>query len=109
LRIITTKRQPIANGLLHSRNLITHTITQNEKPNKNTISCHAATSRKCIYRTLLNPGGLCLPRSIINPQPPIIMGKGMKPKKGYNQKKYLDNYDSITWGKPKTNTQKKKK
>ena len=25
------------------------------------------------------------------------MGKGMKPKKGYNDKKYKDNYDSIDW------------
>lgn len=37
------------------------------------------------------------------------MGKGMSSKKGYNQKKYLDNYDSIVWSKPKSNTQKKKK
>ena len=25
------------------------------------------------------------------------MGKGMTPKKGYNDKKYKDNYDSIDW------------
>jgi hypothetical protein len=25
------------------------------------------------------------------------MGKGMQPKKGYNQKKYDENYDSIDW------------
>lgn len=37
------------------------------------------------------------------------MGKGMKPKKGYNQKKYLDNYDTIVWRTPKSNTQKKNK
>ena len=27
------------------------------------------------------------------------MGKGMTPKKGYNDKKYKDNYDSIDWSK----------
>ena len=25
------------------------------------------------------------------------MGKGMTPKRGYNDKKYKDNYDSIDW------------
>lgn len=25
------------------------------------------------------------------------MGKGMKPKQGYNQKKYEENYDNIDW------------
>ena len=35
----------------------------------------------------------------------IIMGKGMKPKQGYDQKKYEANYDSIDWSK----TRKKKK
>lgn len=25
------------------------------------------------------------------------MGKGMKPKNGYNQKKYEENYDEIDW------------
>jgi hypothetical protein len=32
------------------------------------------------------------------------MGKGMKPKQGYNQKKYESNYDEINWSK----TRKKK-
>ena len=27
------------------------------------------------------------------------MGKGMEPKKGYNQKKYAKGYDQIKWGK----------
>jgi len=27
----------------------------------------------------------------------LIMGKGMQPKKGYNQKAYENNYDSINW------------
>ncbi len=26
-----------------------------------------------------------------------MMGKGMSPKKGYNDKKYKENYDSIDW------------
>lgn len=33
------------------------------------------------------------------------MGKGMEPKKGYNDKKYKDNYDSIDW----SSSRKKKK
>ena len=33
------------------------------------------------------------------------MGKGMEPKKGYNQKKYEANYDGIDW----SSTRKKKK
>ena len=31
------------------------------------------------------------------------MGKGMIPKKGYNDKKYKDNYDSINWNSNKIN------
>lgn len=27
------------------------------------------------------------------------MGKGMKPKQGYNQKKYEENYGEINWSK----------
>lgn len=27
------------------------------------------------------------------------MGKGMQPKKGYNQKAYDENYDEIDWSK----------
>lgn len=33
------------------------------------------------------------------------MGKGMEPKKGYNDKKYKDNYDEIDW----SSTRKKSK
>jgi len=33
------------------------------------------------------------------------MGKGMEPKKGYNQKKYEANYGDIDW----SSTRKKKK
>jgi hypothetical protein len=29
------------------------------------------------------------------------MGKGMKPKQGYNQKLYDENYDGIDWSKTK--------
>ncbi len=29
------------------------------------------------------------------------MGKGMKPKQGYNQKLYDSNYDEINWSKSK--------
>jgi len=36
------------------------------------------------------------------------MGKGMQPKKGYDQKKYDKNYDSIDWSKTRTNKEKKK-
>ena len=31
------------------------------------------------------------------------MGKGMTPKKGYNDKKYKDNYDSIDWSSVRKN------
>ncbi len=31
------------------------------------------------------------------------MGKGMKPKKGYNDKKYKDNYDTIDWSSHRKN------
>ena len=34
----------------------------------------------------------------------IIMGKGMQPKQGYNQKLYDKNYDEIDW----SSTRKKK-
>jgi hypothetical protein len=30
------------------------------------------------------------------------MGKGMQPKKGYNQKKYEENYDGIDWSATRT-------
>ena len=33
------------------------------------------------------------------------MGKGMKPKQGYNQKKYEENYEGINW----SSTRKKQK
>ena len=32
------------------------------------------------------------------------MGKGMEPKKGYNDKKYKDNYDSIDWSSVRKNS-----
>ena len=32
------------------------------------------------------------------------MGKGMRPKKGYNDKKYKDNYDSIDWSSVRKNS-----
>ena len=32
------------------------------------------------------------------------MGKGMTPKKGYNDKKYKDNYDSIDWSSVRKNS-----
>ena len=34
----------------------------------------------------------------------ISMGKGMRPKKGYNDKKYKDNYDSIDWSSVRKNS-----
>ena len=33
------------------------------------------------------------------------MGKGMTPKKGYNDKKYKSNYDSIDWSGVRKNKQ----
>jgi len=36
------------------------------------------------------------------------MGKGMEPKKGYNDKKYKDNYDGIDWSSTRKNNKKKK-
>jgi hypothetical protein len=36
------------------------------------------------------------------------MGKGMSPKKGYNQKKYDENYDSIDWSKTRKPKETKK-
>ena len=33
------------------------------------------------------------------------MGKGMKPKQGYNQKKYEENYDSIDWSSTRKTSQ----
>jgi hypothetical protein len=33
------------------------------------------------------------------------MGKGMTPKKGYNDKKYKDNYDGIDWSGVRKNKQ----
>ena len=36
------------------------------------------------------------------------MGKGMEPKKGYNDKKYKDNYDSIDWSKTREVQQTRK-
>ena len=36
------------------------------------------------------------------------MGKGMAPKKGYNDKKYKANYDSIDWTSTKKTKEKKK-
>lgn len=33
------------------------------------------------------------------------MGKGMTPKKGYDDKKYKDNYDSIDWSSTRKNKQ----
>lgn len=35
------------------------------------------------------------------------MGKGMTPKKGYDNKKYNENYDSIDWSKTRNNKKKK--
>ena len=35
------------------------------------------------------------------------MGKGMEPKKGYNQKKYETNYDDIDWSSTRKNKKKK--
>ena len=36
------------------------------------------------------------------------MGKGMEPKKGYNDKKYIDNYDGIDWSKTREVQQTRK-
>ena len=36
------------------------------------------------------------------------MGKGMEPKKGYNDKKYKDNYDDIDWSKTRAVQQTRK-
>ena len=33
------------------------------------------------------------------------MGKGMEPKKGYNDKAYKDNYDEIDWSSTRKNKQ----
>jgi len=33
------------------------------------------------------------------------MGKGMEPKKGYNDKAYKDNYDGIDWSSVRKNKQ----
>jgi len=33
------------------------------------------------------------------------MGKGMTPKKGYNDKAYKDNYDGIDWSSTRKNKQ----
>jgi hypothetical protein len=38
----------------------------------------------------------------------LNMGKGMTPKKGYDQKKYDENYDSIDWSKTRKNKKNKK-
>jgi len=38
----------------------------------------------------------------------FIMGKGMQPKKGYNQKKYDSNYDLIDWSKTRKPKETKK-
>lgn len=40
-----------------------------------------------------------------------MAGKGMAPKKGYNQKLYSDNYDKINWKNEnkKTDTKSRKK
>jgi len=35
------------------------------------------------------------------------MGKGMEPKKGYNQKKYEANYNDIDWSSTRKNKNKK--
>ena len=35
------------------------------------------------------------------------MGKGMEPKKGYNDKKYKDNYDGIDWSSTRKKAKKK--
>jgi hypothetical protein len=35
------------------------------------------------------------------------MGKGMTPKKGYNDKKYKDNYDTIDWSKTRVQQTRK--
>jgi hypothetical protein len=35
------------------------------------------------------------------------MGKGMEPKKGYNQKKYEANYNDIDWSSTRKNKKKK--
>ena len=37
------------------------------------------------------------------------MGKGMEPKKGYNDKKYKDNYDDIDWSSTRNKKNKKEK
>ena len=37
------------------------------------------------------------------------MGKGMEPKKGYNDKKYKDNYDEIDWSSTRKKESKKVK
>ena len=37
-----------------------------------------------------------------------IMGKGMEPKKGYNDKKYKNNYDTIDWSKTRDVQQTRK-
>jgi CDGSH-type Zn-finger protein len=34
------------------------------------------------------------------------MGKGMEPKKGYNDKKYKKNYDDIDWASTRKNKNK---
>lgn len=33
------------------------------------------------------------------------MGKGMKPKQGYDQKKYEENYDDIDWSSTRKKSQ----
>ena len=38
----------------------------------------------------------------------LEMGKGMEPKKGYNQKAYDENYDQIDWSKTRKKSTKKK-
>jgi hypothetical protein len=38
----------------------------------------------------------------------LKMGKGMEPKKGYNQKAYDENYDQIDWSKTRKKSTKKK-
>lgn len=35
------------------------------------------------------------------------MGKGMEPKKGYNDKKYKANYDEIDWSSTRESKQEK--
>ena len=39
----------------------------------------------------------------------LHMGKGMQPKKGYDQKKYEANYDDIDWSSTRKNTNNKDK